>query len=237
MTLGSLMLGFENKNNQIVTLQTKHIKRSKYNKMPISRIEELANQIKKNGLQNPIHVRYISDDEYIVVGGERRLTATRFNGERTIEAIIRHDIKTEEEEQIAVAINNVQREETKEILQIKIFEWEKIYQIVKAAGDKPKGMRKVEWIAQFTNVSKSTVHRYLKEYEIDGNNIVKKKKPPRTEKTLYQSLSSTQHRLSSYVDEIEFSNESNKQKIIELLGEIEKVIISFSNEHVNEAEE
>lgn len=49
-------------------------------------IEELANQIAKDGLLNPIHVRYDEHDpqSYILVDGERRYRAIMYNIERGI---------------------------------------------------------------------------------------------------------------------------------------------------------
>lgn len=49
-------------------------------------IEELANQIAKDGLLNPIHVRYDEHDpqSYILVDGERRYRAIMYNIERGV---------------------------------------------------------------------------------------------------------------------------------------------------------
>lgn len=181
MTLASLMLGKIGSENKIEKIPVKYIRPSKYNKMPIINIDDLVTQIKANGLQNPIHVRQLNETEFVVIGGERRLTATKECGHETIAAIIRHDIQSDREEKIAVAINNVQREETKEILQLKIREWAEIYEEERKHNAIPKGMRRADWIAQFTNCSRSTVQRYLKQYEsIDGNKIKhsKNKKTP-----------------------------------------------------------
>jgi sulfiredoxin len=51
------------------------------------KVEELAESIIENGLQNPIHVRR-DKTRYVLVAGLHRLEATRALGEKTIAAFI-----------------------------------------------------------------------------------------------------------------------------------------------------
>ncbi|WP_296112697.1 ParB/RepB/Spo0J family partition protein [uncultured Anaerococcus sp.] len=71
-------------------------------------LEDLANSIKEYGLLNPITVTKV-DNHYEILAGERRFRASRLNGSKTIEAII----KTFDNQDVEILslIENVQRED------------------------------------------------------------------------------------------------------------------------------
>lgn len=73
------------------------------------KLQELAQSIRHHGLIQPVTVRYIGEDRYELISGERRLRATRMAGLDTIPAYIR-DVN--DEDVIAMAlVENVQREQ------------------------------------------------------------------------------------------------------------------------------
>ncbi len=77
-------------------------------------IETLANSIEEKGLLQPITVVKISDDEYVLIAGERRLRACKLIEERnpsfnTIDAIVRDNDITNEEKELLAALENLQR--------------------------------------------------------------------------------------------------------------------------------
>lgn len=73
------------------------------------KLQELADSIKFHGLIQPITVRYIGEDRYELISGERRLRATRMAGFETVPAYIRD---ANDEDIIAMAlVENIQREQ------------------------------------------------------------------------------------------------------------------------------
>ncbi|TVQ15152.1 MAG: ParB/RepB/Spo0J family partition protein [Balneolaceae bacterium] len=73
------------------------------------RLKELSDSIQMHGLIQPITARYLGEDRYELVSGERRLRATRMAGIGHIPAYIR---EVNDDDMIAFAlIENVQREQ------------------------------------------------------------------------------------------------------------------------------
>jgi len=77
-------------------------------------IEILADSIEEKGLLQPITVVKITENEYILIAGERRLRASRLIQERnpsasTIDAIVRQNDITDEEKELLAALENLQR--------------------------------------------------------------------------------------------------------------------------------
>lgn len=77
-------------------------------------IEVLADSIEEKGLLQPITVVKITDDEYILIAGERRLKACKMIQERnpsfsTIDAIVRENDISNEEKELLAALENLQR--------------------------------------------------------------------------------------------------------------------------------
>lgn len=71
-----------------------------------STIQDLANDIERRGLLQPITVKSNGDDSYLLAAGERRLRAHRFLRRATIAAII----TTGDTDEIAL-VENIQRED------------------------------------------------------------------------------------------------------------------------------
>lgn len=76
-------------------------------------LEELAASIKQVGVIQPITLRKVSDDNYIIIAGERRYRASLLAGLESVPAYI----KTEEDENILemALIENIQREDLNSI--------------------------------------------------------------------------------------------------------------------------
>ena len=73
------------------------------------RLQELADSIRQHGLIQPITVRYLGEERYELISGERRLRATKMAGIDVIPGYIR---EANDEESITFAIiENVQREQ------------------------------------------------------------------------------------------------------------------------------
>ncbi len=73
------------------------------------RLQELADSIRMHGLIQPITVRYLGEERYELISGERRLRATKMAGIDTIPGYIR---EANDEESLTFAIiENVQREQ------------------------------------------------------------------------------------------------------------------------------
>jgi ParB family chromosome partitioning protein len=73
------------------------------------RLQELADSIRMHGLIQPITVRYLGEERYELISGERRLRATKMAGIDAIPGYIR---EANDEESITFAIiENVQREQ------------------------------------------------------------------------------------------------------------------------------
>ena len=73
------------------------------------RLQELADSIRMHGLIQPITVRYLGEERYELISGERRLRASRMAGIDTVPGYIR---EANDEESLTFAIiENVQREQ------------------------------------------------------------------------------------------------------------------------------
>jgi len=57
-------------------------------------IEALMRSIEKDGFMNPILVTP-REDRYLLLAGRRRLNAFKLLGRKTIDAVLKHDIKDE----------------------------------------------------------------------------------------------------------------------------------------------
>lgn len=78
--------------NSVMGIPLDAIVRSPYqNRAPVSaeRVEALARELKKHGLNNPVVVRPLDNGRYELVVGETRVNAYRLNGETTIPAFVR----------------------------------------------------------------------------------------------------------------------------------------------------
>lgn len=83
-----------------------HQPRKEFNE---ERLQELADSIKKHGLIQPITVRYIGEQRFELISGERRLRAAKMGGVEEIPAYVR---EVDDDDIIAYAlIENIQREQ------------------------------------------------------------------------------------------------------------------------------
>jgi len=91
-----------------------------------AKIEELAQSIAANGLLQPITVRKITENQYELISGERRLTACKYLSMQHIPAIIEQ--ATDEKSAVLSVVENLQRVdlnyfEEAEALQQLIAKW------------------------------------------------------------------------------------------------------------------
>lgn len=108
---------------------------------------DLARDIKENGLDFPIHVHPYThptnpEIEFRVVSGHCRFTAFEINGEDTIPAVVRYDLKSEEDVRGANLRENVQRRDLNVLQEADAIQWyvEKGYnsnQIANITGKSP----------------------------------------------------------------------------------------------------
>src|SRR3954451_9764454 len=74
-------------------------------------LQELADSVEAQGLRNPIHLRFIGDDEpYLIIGGERRWRAHQKLGRPKIKAIVHRDLTDEQAAELSL-LDNLQRED------------------------------------------------------------------------------------------------------------------------------
>ena len=73
------------------------------------KIQELADSIKKHGVLSPILVREVGLDKFEVIAGERRVSASKIAGLKTIPSLVNQ--KEDQEALEAALIENLQRED------------------------------------------------------------------------------------------------------------------------------
>ena len=74
-----------------------------------TKIQELADSIKKHGVLSPILVREVGLDKFEVIAGERRVRASKIAGLKTIPSLVNQ--KEDQEALEAALIENLQRED------------------------------------------------------------------------------------------------------------------------------
>ncbi len=72
-------------------------------------LRELATSIKEHGLLQPINVRELADGKYELIGGERRLRASKLAGLTSINALIQYEARDTDSAVMAL-VENMQRE-------------------------------------------------------------------------------------------------------------------------------
>jgi ParB family transcriptional regulator, chromosome partitioning protein len=88
--------------------------------MDEERLAELAESIKANGVIQPILVRPMPNDRYLLIAGERRWRASALAGKKTVPVIIR---KVADEQALEITIvENLQRENLNAMEQARAFE-------------------------------------------------------------------------------------------------------------------
>jgi len=76
-----------------------------------ARLQELSDSIREQGLVQPIVVRKMGENKYLIVAGERRYRASKLAGLKDIPVYIRDASHTESENDLASLVENIQREE------------------------------------------------------------------------------------------------------------------------------
>lgn len=153
--------------NQIENIHYTKIKRPDKNR-ELRRIEELAEDIREDGLENNLLVRKIEDSKYDVeiIGGERRFSAIILNieqGDMTYEYIPCKVVTLSDlDARKRLILNNNQNDPLTNAEKIEaVEELREIYRAKKAAGEKVPG-RIQQLIANEIGVGKSTVANYEK---------------------------------------------------------------------------
>ena len=112
------------------------------------KLQELAEDIKQNGLIQPIIVRMSGVGEYIVIAGERRLKAAQMLNQAKIKAIIAKDYTDEQVGYIQMA-ENMQRDDLR------------FYEMAEFIIGRIDAGEKQSTVADKLGMSKSDVTRYM----------------------------------------------------------------------------
>ena len=162
---------------KITILDIDDIYTNPLNKAPIVNVEDLAEVIKEEGLQTPLSVYKKENHHYVLINGERRLTALKQLGISEVPVIIQDKPKNVVEERLLILDANAQREETNVYKQLRAHEYEELYAQLKLEGSIPRGMLKIDWIGQRMNLSGRQVQRLLASNDGGKENNLKKEKP------------------------------------------------------------
>ena len=153
--------------NQIVNIHYTKIRRPNKNRK-LRRIEELAEDIREDGLENNLLVREIEDEQYEVelIGGERRYSAILYNiehGDLTYEYIPCKKVRLSDlDARRRLILNNHENDPLTAAEKLEaVEELREIYRAKKAAGEKIPG-RIQELIADEMGIKKSQVANYEK---------------------------------------------------------------------------
>lgn len=112
------------------------------------KLQELAEDIKQNGLIQPIIVRISGVGEYVVIAGERRLKAVRMLNQPKIKAIIAKDYSNEQVGYIQMA-ENMKRDDLR------------FYEMAEFIIGRIDAGEKQSTVADKLGISKTTVNAYM----------------------------------------------------------------------------
>lgn len=153
--------------NQIENIHYTKIKRPNKNR-ELRRIDELAEDIREDGLENNLLVRKLEDDVYDVelIGGERRYSAIMKNiesGDMTYEYIpCKVVTMSDVDARKRLILNNMENDPLTNAEKLDaVEELKEIYKLKKAAGEKVPG-RIQSIIAEEMGIKKSQVANYEK---------------------------------------------------------------------------
>ena len=157
---------------KITMIPYEDIVRNEHNHYSIEDIESLAASISDVGLREPLEVKALDDDRYMLIGGERRYTAI---GQLRAEGSTRYDLVpcivmdvqsidlplSDELKELYVltTTNAEQREKTDYDLMLQVQNLSRIYTELKAAGYPLRG-RQRDMIADKLGISPTQVQRY-----------------------------------------------------------------------------
>lgn len=157
---------------KITMIPYEDIVRNKHNHYSIEDIESLAASISDVGLREPLEVKALDDDRYMLIGGERRYTAI---GQLRAEGSTRYDLVpcivvdvqsidlplSDELKELYVltTTNAEQREKTDYDLMLQVQNLNRIYNELRAVGYPLRG-RQRDMIADKLGISPTQVQRY-----------------------------------------------------------------------------
>ncbi|MCW6660537.1 ParB/RepB/Spo0J family partition protein [Aerococcaceae bacterium NML191292] len=159
------MFGLEQGSQRTEIVRIPLIKLKPFDNQPFKlysdkKLQELATDIKQNGLLSPITVRPVDGGMYQILAGHNRVNAFLLNQENAIDAIVRQ-VDDAEAELILVQSNLVQRQELSNAEKAKAYQMR--HKALKAIGKKKRGNHNsLSALAEETNESQRTVARYIK---------------------------------------------------------------------------
>lgn len=119
-------------------------------------ISDLANDIRENGLINPITVRLDFNGKYEIIAGQRRFLAVKLLKNKLISCHI-IDVSTQKAEEISL-VENVQRNQMTTLDKVKSYT--KLYIVYNGDIDK---------VINSIHISRTTLQKYLKIKELPDN--------------------------------------------------------------------
>jgi ParB family chromosome partitioning protein len=169
-TSSNIVISQELKNTQtLLKIELNKIKPNPFQPRTVFEgIESLADSIEEKGLLQPVTVIKITDDEYILIAGERRLRACKLIQERnpirsTIDAIVREDTITNEEKELLAALENLQRSDMTIIdtanMYNNISKYSSYSEISKALGGSKTAIARYIKIASLPNEIKNILNK------------------------------------------------------------------------------
>lgn len=157
---------------KITMIPYEDIVRNEHNHYSIEDIESLAASISDVGLREPLEVKALDDDRYMLIGGERRYTAI---GQLRAEGSTRYDLvpcivvdiqsidlplsDKLKELYVLTTTNAEQREKTDYDLMLQVQNLNRIYNELRAVGYPLRG-RQRDMIADKLGISPTQVQRY-----------------------------------------------------------------------------
>ena len=123
-----------------------------------TKLEELAQDIKENGLIHPIIVREKERGKFEILAGHNRVNAMKLNNERQIPAIIR-DLNDQEAQLLLVQSNLLQRQSLSN--KEKALAYHLKNEAIKSQGIRGSG-NSLETLSSGSKDSKRTIARYIK---------------------------------------------------------------------------
>ena len=198
-----------------------------YNMYPMQEIEQLAQNIKECGLLHPITLYRKKDGRYMILSGERRYRAMKWNYENgderweEIPSIIKVTELNEREIRRLLRRGNANRECLPKDLKIKIVK-ESLddYLKLKSEGAIKPGTLKRDWISMDTGFSSRSVQDYLNLIESNSNKEAKKKNT-----SYYDDIQKSMKnvlklpvKITEKQVSIKIKDENDLSKILELLG-------------------
>ena len=167
------MFGLDNSNQQRTDIiRIPIIKLKPFDNQPFKlysekRLQELADDIKLNGLLAPIIVRPLDDGMYQILAGHNRVSACLLNNENVIDAIVKN-VNDAEAELILVQSNLQQRQELSNSEKAKAYQMR--HKALKKLGKVNRGKHNsLAMLADESNESQRTIARYIKTNKLSSD--------------------------------------------------------------------